>query len=104
VLVNLLSNAIKASPDGGTVRVGIERDASRAAVVVADDGIGIPSDVVAQIFDPYVQAPGASAGTGLGLAIVKSIVEAHGGDVAVESEPGRGSRFTVRLPALGAAS
>ena len=104
VVVNLLSNAIKASPDGGTIRVGIERDASRTHVVVTDDGVGIPSDVVAQIFDPYVQAPGASAGTGLGLAIVKSIVEAHGGDVAVESEPGRGSRFTVRLPSLGAAS
>ena len=98
VVLNLVSNAIKASAEGGTVRVGVDRDASGAQLVVADDGVGIPREVMAQIFDPYVQAPGAPAGTGLGLAIVKSIVEAHGGDVAVESEPGRGSRFTVRLP------
>jgi signal transduction histidine kinase len=103
VVVNLVSNAIKASTEGGTVRVDVEREASRAQVVVADEGVGIPRDVMARIFDPYVQAPGAAAGTGLGLAIVKSIVEAHGGEVAVESEPGRGSRFTVRLPSLGAA-
>jgi signal transduction histidine kinase len=103
VVVNLVSNAIKASTEGGTVRVGVERDASRAHVVVADDGVGIPREVMAQIFDPYVQAPGAAAGTGLGLAIVKSIVEAHGGDVGVESEPGRGSRFTVRLPSVSSA-
>jgi signal transduction histidine kinase len=98
VVMNLLSNAIKASAEGGTVRVEVDYEASRAHLVVADDGCGMPRDVLAQIFNPYVQAPGASAGTGLGLAIVKSIVEAHGGDVAVESEPGRGSRFTVRLP------
>jgi two-component system sensor histidine kinase GlrK len=98
VVMNLVSNAIKASDAGGTVRVGVERGGSCAEVVVADDGIGIPRDVLAQIFDPYVQAPGSPAGTGLGLAIVKSIVEAHGGEVAVESEIGRGSRFTVRLP------
>jgi two-component sensor histidine kinase len=97
VVMNLVSNAIKASQAGGTVRVGIDADGSRAALVVADEGVGIPREVLAQIFDPYVQAPGAPAGTGLGLAIVKSIVEAHGGDVAVESEVGRGSRFTVRL-------
>ncbi len=100
VVVNLVSNAIKASTEGGTVRVGVDGDASRAQLIVADDGVGIPRDAMAQIFDPYVQAPGATAGTGLGLAIVKSIVEAHGGDVAVESEPGRGSRFTVRLPSM----
>lgn len=100
VVVNLVSNAIKASTEGSTVRVGVDGDASRAQLIVADDGVGIPRDAMAQIFDPYVQAPGATAGTGLGLAIVKSIVEAHGGDVAVESEPGRGSRFTVRLPSM----
>ncbi len=98
VVMNLVSNAIKASEAGGTVRVGVERGGPCAEVVVADDGIGIPREVLAQIFDPYVQAPGARAGTGLGLAIVKSIVEAHGGEVAVESVVGRGSRFTVRLP------
>jgi two-component system sensor histidine kinase GlrK len=101
VVMNLVSNAIKASEAGGTVRVEVERGGPCAEVVVADDGIGIPGDVLAQIFDPYVQAPGAPAGTGLGLAIVKSIVEAHGGEVAVESEIGRGSRFTVRLPSAG---
>jgi signal transduction histidine kinase len=98
VVVNLVSNAIKASVQGGTVRVGVDREPNGAQLVVADDGVGMPRDVLAQIFDPYVQAPGAAAGTGLGLAIVKSIVEAHGGQVAVESEPGHGSRFTVHLP------
>jgi signal transduction histidine kinase len=93
-----VSNAIKASVQGGTVRVGVDREPNGAQLVVADDGVGMPRDVLAQIFDPYVQAPGAAAGTGLGLAIVKSIVEAHGGQVAVESEPGHGSRFTVHLP------
>jgi signal transduction histidine kinase len=102
VVVNLVSNAIKASADGGVVRVGLHRDPTRTELVVADDGVGIPRDVLSRIFDPYVQAPGAPAGTGLGLAIVKSIVEAHGGEVVVESEPGRGSRFTVRLPPPGA--
>jgi signal transduction histidine kinase len=98
VVLNLVSNAIKASAEGSTVRIGLDRHASRAELVVADDGVGIPRDVLAHVFDPYVQAPGAPAGTGLGLAIVKSIVEAHGGEVAVESEVGHGSRFTVRLP------
>jgi signal transduction histidine kinase len=102
VVMNLVSNAIKASAAGGTVRVGIQNGDARALLVVADEGVGIPREVLAQIFAPYVQAPGAPAGTGLGLAIVKSIVEAHGGDVAVDSEPGRGSRFTVRLPPLEA--
>jgi signal transduction histidine kinase len=103
VVMNLVSNAIKASAAGGSVRVGVEHATTRALLVVSDDGVGIPRDALARIFDPYVQAPGAPAGTGLGLAIVKSIVEAHGGDIAVESEPGRGSRFTVRLPELEAA-
>jgi two-component system sensor histidine kinase GlrK len=100
VVMNLVSNAIKASAAGGSVRVGVEHGATQALLVVTDEGVGIPRDALARIFDPYVQAPGAPAGTGLGLAIVRSIVEAHGGDIAVESEPGRGSRFTVRLPEL----
>jgi two-component system sensor histidine kinase GlrK len=103
VVMNLVSNAIKASAAGGSVRVGVEQASTRVLLVVSDDGVGIPRDALARIFDPYVQAPGAPAGTGLGLAIVKSIVEAHGGEIAVESEPGRGSRFTVHLPELEAA-
>jgi signal transduction histidine kinase len=104
VVMNLVANAITASAAGGTVRVAIEHAHAQALIVVADDGVGIPHDALARIFDPYVQAPGAAAGTGLGLAIVKSIVEAHGGDIVVQSEPGRGSRFTVRLPPLEAAA
>jgi len=99
VVVNLVSNAIKASAAGQSVHVCVEEN---GALVVEDEGVGIPANALERIFDPYVQAPGAPAGTGLGLAIVKSIVEAHRGEITVWSEEGRGSRFTVRLPPAGA--
>ncbi|HXJ36568.1 MAG TPA: HAMP domain-containing sensor histidine kinase [Candidatus Eisenbacteria bacterium] len=104
VVVNLVSNAIKASPAGAAVRVGVHEEGGRASLVVEDSGVGVPADVRARIFDPYVQGPGAPAGTGLGLAIVKSIVEAHRGEVHVESDEGRGSRFALTLPRVEAPS
>jgi two-component system sensor histidine kinase GlrK len=77
VVMNLVSNAIKASAAGGSVRVGVEQASTRVLLVVTDDGVGIPQDALARIFDPYVQAPGAPAGTGLGLA--RNSGRAHGG-------------------------
>jgi CheY-like chemotaxis protein len=80
-------------------------DAGAAEVEVADDGLGMPPEVLGQVFDPFYQAPQgtdrALGGLGLGLAIVRSLVEMHGGTVRAESEgPGQGSRFIVRLPTI----
>ncbi len=104
VLGNLLSNAIKYSPGGGEVQVEVaceERADGRWAVVrVRDQGVGIPPDDLARVFDQFQRGSnvGWITGTGLGLAAVRQIVEQHGGTVDVESEVGRGSTFTVRLP------
>lgn len=104
VLYNLLSNAVKYSPEGGpiAVRLAKEEDEQRAWAVltVSDQGIGIPADEIDQIFERFHRARnvGAASGTGIGLASVRSIVELHGGQVAAQSELGRGSTFRVRLP------
>jgi len=67
-------------------------------VRIKDTGVGIARDKLSRIFDPGFTTKGAPLGTGLGLSIVYQIVEGHGGDIAVESEPGAGTEFTVRLP------
>ncbi len=100
VLTNLVRNAINYSPDGGDVKVAIEREDDRARVSVSDQGVGIASDEIPRLFRPYTRLeriPGAR-GTGLGLYITKAIVEAHGGRVGVESQLGKGSTFTFTLP------
>ena len=98
VVVNLVSNAIKASPEGETVRVDVTAEGEQATLVVEDHGVGIPTETLGHIFEPYVQGPGAANGTGLGLTIAKSVVEAHHGEIVVQSEAGRGSRFAIHLP------
>jgi PAS domain S-box-containing protein len=102
VLYNLLSNAIKFT--GREKRIGVEAHAQETElqITVWDEGIGIPGDDLGKIFEPYTQSRAAQRGegTGLGLAIVKRLVELHGGFISVESTPGVGSRFTVRLPGL----
>jgi signal transduction histidine kinase len=103
MLVNLLGNAVKFTPPGGRVTVGVEEREGEAVLTVADTGIGIPPDALPRIFERYQQAHRGKGGSGLGLAIVKALAEAHGGRVAVESEEGTGSRFTVLLPRNGAA-
>jgi PAS domain S-box-containing protein len=98
---NLLSNAIKYSPGGGTVHFNISRVDGETVLEVRDQGIGIPADEVAHLFESFHRASnvGQIPGTGLGLAIVKNAVEVHGGRITVESVLGRGTVFTVRLPA-----
>ena len=103
VFWNLLSNAVKFSPRGSSIRVQSSNTASRAQIVIEDQGSGIAPEFIPYVFDRFRQADGATTrrfgGLGLGLAIVKQIVELHGGTVAAESGGiGRGARFTVTLP------
>jgi signal transduction histidine kinase len=99
VLTNLLNNAVDAMPEGGELRVSI-RDAGggTVALLVSDTGVGIAPDRIGAIFEPFV-THGKKKGTGLGLAIVKQIIDNHGGAIVCESEPGRGTTFTITLPA-----
>lgn len=103
VLRNLVGNALKFTPPGGMVRIAAGPTEGGIAVSVADTGPGIPPEEAGVIFDRFRQAVSAGSpkfpGTGLGLAIVRHIVEAHGGQVWVESKAGHGSTFTFTLPA-----
>lgn len=102
VLLNLFQNAIGAMEGGGFLRISLdrrdERDGKGVRITVADTGVGIPKEDLPRVFDPYFTT--RPSGTGLGLAIVHKIVEAHGGEVRLESEPGRGTTATLLLPAL----
>jgi len=102
VLVNVSTNAIKFTDAGGRVTVSGRRSGSWAEVVVSDTGRGIAPEHFEQIFQPFVQVNGASdtrAGVGLGLATSRNLARRMGGDILVESAPGLGSAFTLRLPA-----
>jgi signal transduction histidine kinase len=103
VLENLVENAVKYSPDGSEVRIGIAQRDGRAFIDVTDEGIGIPTDDLSQIFDRFHRGSNVDdrrfAGMGLGLFICKGIVEQHGGRIWVESRVGKGSTFHVALPA-----
>ena len=96
VLANLILNAVQAMPDGGTVTVSASTNDGSVAISVHDTGIGIPNDAQEKLFKPLFT--GKAKGTGLGLAVVKRIVEAHVGQITVESQVGKGSTFTVNLP------
>ena len=102
VFANLLDNAIKYTPEGGQVRVGVTRDEDTAVVAVSDTGAGIAAEHLPRIWERLYRAdPSRSErGLGLGLSLVKAYVTAHGGTVEADSQPGRGSTFTVRLPTL----
>ena len=104
MLLNLVTNAIKYTPPGGTVALTLSQEDGSVVFTVADTGIGIAPGDLPHIFDRFWRADPARSrtgdrpGTGLGLAITKWIAEAHGGSITVQSRPGRGSLFTVRLP------
>ncbi len=98
VVLNLLINAIHAMPDGGTLRIALERVNSHVKMVVADTGHGIAEEDLPKIFDPFFTTKEAGQGTGLGLTVVHNIVQEHGGTIAVESKPGKGTTFTIMLP------
>jgi signal transduction histidine kinase len=102
VLDNLIGNALKFTPAGGNIDLQIEDIGDFERVLVSDTGIGIPGDKLEKVFEPFYQIDGSSTrrfgGAGLGLAIVRQIVEAHGGEVGVVSEPGKGSIFHFTVP------
>jgi signal transduction histidine kinase len=103
-LTNIIENAIKFNLDSGVVEIGLCRteDPEGVSVSVLDNGIGIPEEMLPQIFGSFTQADMTPtrryAGAGLGLPVAKAIVEAHGGRIDVDSQPGRGSTFNVWLP------
>ena len=98
VLDNLAANALRHTPAGGRVELGARADADRLALWVDDSGEGIRPQDRARIFEPFMQLGGKVGGAGLGLAMCREIVEQHRGRIALDSTPGRGSRFTVWLP------
>ena len=105
VLSNLLNNAAKYTEPGGSVSLGVRKNASRILVTVRDTGIGIPAEVLPRVFDLFTQVDRSlnrsHGGLGIGLALVKRLVEMHGGTVSVASEgQGRGTEFTISLPML----
>jgi signal transduction histidine kinase len=99
---NLVGNAIKYSPDESPIHISIALNGDQVLVRVIDCGCGIAEDDLGRIFEPYFRAGGLrQPGSGLGLALVRQIVVLHGGEIDVESVPGRGTAFSVRLPLPG---
>jgi two-component system NtrC family sensor kinase len=110
VIMNLVMNAVQSMPDGGEVEIAVDVEAAtrpgaksgtareHLVVRVRDQGEGIPAENIGLVFDPFFTTKEVGRGTGLGLSVSQGIVEDHGGWILVESEPGRGSCFSVYLP------
>jgi two-component system NtrC family sensor kinase len=98
VLLNLVVNAIQAMSPGGALVVATEQGERGVRLRVSDDGVGIPAEVRARIFEPFYTTKDVGQGTGLGLSVVHGIVKAHGGEIDVSSELGQGTTFVVTLP------
>jgi len=102
VLINLIMNAIHAMPEGGTLRIGLAPAREMVCLTVADTGHGIPSEGLKKIYEPFFTTKEFGKGTGLGLTVVKGIIEEHQGSIEVQSEPEKGTTFTILLPAYEA--
>ncbi len=102
----LIDNAIKYSPSGANIRIAAHEEAGNVLVMIEDSGYGLSEDEVAQVFEPFYRAESAEragvSGRGLGLTIAKAVIEQHGGQIWVDSRPGKGSTFTFRLPCTNA--
>jgi signal transduction histidine kinase len=106
VIANFLTNAFKHTPEGGTITTALEQDTAAQSIIISviDTGPGIPADYQQRIFEKFVQVKGQQnkrRGTGLGLTFCKMVIEAHGGKIWVESELGKGSKFSFSLPISG---
>lgn len=98
-ILNVAINALDAMSEGGALEMSLEARPDEAEVLIADSGHGIPEEVRPRIFDAHFTTK--TTGTGIGLYVARSIIEGHGGEITVESAPGRGSAFRLRLPTMG---
>jgi two-component system NtrC family sensor kinase len=98
-LLNLITNSVDAMASGGTLTVRLERVNDRLRLEFADTGSGIPPELLAHIFDPWVTTKAQGKGSGLGLSIARQVVASHGGTIRVDNRPGKGAVFTINLPA-----
>ena len=102
IMLNLLSNSVKFTPQGGSIYVNIYDKDDNIRIVVEDTGIGIPENMRQSIFERFVQVDRSISrnqeGSGIGLSLVKSLVDMHRGTISLESEEGKGSKFTIELP------
>jgi signal transduction histidine kinase len=98
VLVNLVVNAIQAMPEGGKLNVLTDVQDQYVVCIVEDTGVGMTEEVLDRLFVPFFTTKEVNQGTGLGLPVVHGIVTSHGGTIEVKSKPGKGTKFTVRLP------
>jgi signal transduction histidine kinase len=98
VFLNLVLNASQAIADRGKIRLRTEAQGGSVMVRIEDDGRGMDADLLDRIFDPFFTTKPVGEGTGLGLGIAHEIVRKHGGEMTIDSKPGRGSVFSVRLP------
>jgi len=99
-LINLVFNAVEAMPNGGTLTIksAYEESRNQIRIDIIDTGVGIPKELISQIFEPFFSTKGKDKGVGLGLSVVYGIIKEHRGSIYVVSEPGKGSDFIVRLP------
>jgi signal transduction histidine kinase len=98
VLVNLIRNAAEALPAGGAIHVETRREAEEVVINVRDTGPGISEEDLTRVFQPFWSTKGLGIGKGMGLAVTHGLVKGHGGVISVQSKPGKGAAFTVRLP------
>ena len=98
VLINLLMNSLHAMPEGGRIRLSLDRENNYVRLGVSDTGHGMPEETRSKIFDPFFTTKDFGKGTGLGLTVVKGIIEEHGGTITVESVVDKGTTFWIRLP------
>jgi len=101
VFMNLITNALQAMESGGTLRISTALEGELCRIAFGDTGAGIAPEIIPHIFDPFFSTKKVGEGTGLGLSVSRGIIEQHQGELQVESEPGLGTTFTIRLP-LGA--
>ncbi|MEK7236196.1 MAG: PAS domain S-box protein [Nitrospirota bacterium] len=102
VLINLVMNSIHAMPEGGRLRLSLDREDSHVRLGLSDTGHGMPEEIRSKVFDPFFTTKDFGKGTGLGLTVVKGIIEEHGGTIAVESAVDKGTTFWIRFPLAGA--